>query len=136
MGAGRLAFGADMRNSWRLIGKELGSAMGVLALLVLTLLMPLHATAEARVALGDRSGLMVLCLPDREAADPAKGAAAAVTCDLCILAHAAKAFGASPVVHVVAPQVFASVRPLPLPQDVDAGAMLVFLPDARGPPKV
>ena len=126
-----------MRNAWRQIAGEVGSALGVLSLLVLTLLMPLHTTAEARLAMGDRTGLTILCMPGSDTADPAvdpaKGTTAA-SCDLCILAHAAKAFGPGATFELAAPSVIAPVRLAIHRPRVDAGAMLVYLPDARGPP--
>jgi len=123
-----------MRDPWQAIAGETGRAFGVLALLVLTLLAPIHATAEARLAMGDRSGLTILCLPAEQQSDPAKGTTIA-SCDLCVLAHVAKALGPAAGFAPQPPERHASVSVPPFVLAVDAGATLVFLPDARGPPR-
>lgn len=122
-----------MRHPWQQVAGEVGRAFGVLALLVLTLLAPIHASAEARLAMGDRSGLTILCLPAEQQSDPAKGTTIA-SCDLCVLAHVAKALGPSAGFALQAPERHASVSVRSPVLTVDAGATLVFLPDARGPP--
>lgn len=123
-----------MRHPWQQIAGEVGRAFGVLALLVLTLLAPVHASAEARLAMGDRSGLTILCLPVAQQSDPAKGTTIA-SCDLCVLAHVAKALGPSATLAIQAPDLPVPSAPRPPVLSVDAGATLVFLPDARGPPR-
>ncbi|BCP52856.1 hypothetical protein K32_14730 [Kaistia sp. 32K] len=122
-----------MANSWRQLAGEVGSAFGVLAILILTLLAPVHASAEARLALGDRSGLTILCLPAGEQTDPAKGTKVSA-CDICVLSQVAKAFGPAAALPVPQPALPVAFTLLPAVQSIDAGAALVFLPDARGPP--
>ncbi|WP_018184166.1 hypothetical protein [Kaistia granuli] len=122
-----------MRETWRQIAGEIGGAFGVLAVLILVLLAPVHASAEARLALGDRSGLTILCLPAGEQTDPAKGTTVS-TCDLCVLAQVAKAFGPAASFPVPQPLPPVAFRVLPVAHTADAGAALIFLPDARGPP--
>jgi hypothetical protein len=123
-----------MKHPWQQIAGEVGRALGVLALLVLTLLAPVHASAEARLAMGDRTGLSVLCVPAEQQSDPAKGTTIA-SCDLCVLAHVAKALGPVTGVALLAPEDHASASARPPVLAADAGAALVFLPDARGPPR-
>jgi hypothetical protein len=123
-----------MKHPWQQIAGEFGRAFGVLALLVLTLLAPIHASAEARLAMGDRSGLSILCLPAEQQSDPAKGTTVA-SCDLCVLAHVAKALGPAAGFAWRAPERPASAPVRPPVLGVDASAALVFLPDARGPPR-
>lgn len=122
-----------MANSWRQLAGEVGSALGVLAVLVLALLAPVHASAEARLALGDRSVLTILCLPAEEQSDPAKGTKVSA-CDLCVLSQVAKAFGPATAPSVPRPAPAMAFKLAPAAWAVDAGATLVFLPDARGPP--
>lgn len=126
--------GTMMRHPWQQIAGEMGRAFGVLALLILTLLAPIHASAEARLAMGDRSGLSILCLPAAQQSDPAKGATIA-SCDLCVLAHVAKALGPSVAFVVRQPEPLPEFAPRPPVLSVDGGATLFFLPDARGPPR-
>jgi hypothetical protein len=123
-----------MRHPWQQIAGEVGRAVGVLALLVLTLLAPVHASAEARLAMGDRTGLSILCVPAEQQSDPAKGTTIA-SCDLCVLAHVAKALGPVAGFALPAPERPASAPVRSPVLTVDAGAALVFLPDARGPPR-
>lgn len=122
-----------MAKAWRQISGEVGSALGVLALLVLTLLAPVHASAEARLALGDRSGLTILCLPADQTSDPAKGTTVSA-CELCVLAQVAKAFGPAASFATPRPALPVAFKLRPAALTVDAGATLHFLADARGPP--
>jgi hypothetical protein len=123
-----------MGRGWQPIAGEFGRAFGVLALLVFTLLAPIHASAEARLAMGDRSGLSILCVPSEQQSDPAKGFAIA-SCDVCVLAQLGKALGPSATDPIPAPELPVPPVSRPLGLAVDAGAVLVFLPDARGPPR-
>lgn len=121
-----------MQRISAIVGKEIASALGALAILVLTLLAPVHAVAETRASLGDEIAL-VYCFGNPH--DPEEKPHLGLACDLCAVAHVAKVFDKAPAPILVAPlrivslatgfpQLARTLRPAILPE-----------PRSRGPPR-
>jgi hypothetical protein len=114
---------------------EVGSALGVLALIVLVMLAPVHAAAQFRVLAGDAGFASVLCATGHGPSAPATGGATPI-CDLCVpvsFGHAC----CPPMAALLVPLRLAPASAAWLPAETVASAQpAVGLAEARAPPAV
>lgn len=120
-----------MTKTSRQLSREIGSALGVLALLVLTLLSPVHAAAEIRASLGDHDAA-IYCLGDPQ--NPDSKPHFGLACDLCATAHVAKIFDTpGAAASVVPPRAAHATGLWPRLEPAPDGSM-ARLPHSHGPP--
>lgn len=123
-----------MSLTMRALLKEAGAAFAVLAVYVLTLLVPLHqsaATQRSFAALGyEALGDWSICTPINEAEDDGDGQAV-TACPVTALGK--QAMGLASAASLVIPAIVGTVAYGPLPQ---VPPRIFFLEDAnpRGPP--
>lgn len=125
--------GPCMNGFWRRAVDEVGRAAGVLAFLLLTLLAPIHGTAEARIALGDSSAGFVLCSISADGTRDKPGAAP-LHCDLCVLSQLDHSLGPAGAAAGIEPPPSTMVRLIRAPSAVALAMPRGALPEARGPP--